>query len=186
MSEKDISWEADRKRFVGISDAEKAPFRDRVSFINDTYPNVKVREGGGRGGGCGKGAARMRGRSNALPTPHPPHTPQDITDEHFIVWMRPAALPNFRKLYGRIEKDVPVGTVLTFRVDATFQVSSFAGKKALVISTTSVIGGKNPFLGIAYVVVGAICLTLALLFAVRTKIGGRKLGDTSYLVWPGK
>ena len=27
----------------------------------------------------------------------------DMTDEHFIVWMRPAGLPNFMKLWGRIE-----------------------------------------------------------------------------------
>lgn len=29
--------------------------------------------------------------------------------EHFIVWMRPAGLPSFRKLWGRIETDLPVG-----------------------------------------------------------------------------
>jgi hypothetical protein len=26
----------------------------------------------------------------------------DMQDEHFIVWMRTAGLPNFRKLWGRI------------------------------------------------------------------------------------
>ena len=35
-----------------------------------------------------------------------------VMDEHFIVWMRAAALPRFRKLYGRIEKGIPAGTQL--------------------------------------------------------------------------
>jgi hypothetical protein len=34
----------------------------------------------------------------------------DIEDEHFIVWMRLAALPTFRKLWGKIESDVDEGT----------------------------------------------------------------------------
>jgi len=33
----------------------------------------------------------------------------DMTDQHFIVWMRTAGLPNFRKLYGRIDKDLEKG-----------------------------------------------------------------------------
>jgi hypothetical protein len=31
------------------------------------------------------------------------------TNEHFMVWMRTAALPDFRKLWGRIEQDLPAG-----------------------------------------------------------------------------
>lgn len=33
----------------------------------------------------------------------------DVTDEHFIVWMRTAGLPNFRKLWGKIENDLNKG-----------------------------------------------------------------------------
>lgn len=33
----------------------------------------------------------------------------DMTDEHFIVWMRTAGLPNFRKLWGKIDKDLEEG-----------------------------------------------------------------------------
>lgn len=54
-----------------------------------------------------------------------------------------------------------------------FKVSDFNGKKSLIISTTSWIGGKNSFLGIAYIVVGAICLILGILFAVKQKISPR-------------
>ena len=38
-------------------------------------------------------------------------------DEHFIVWMRPATLPNFRKLWGKIERDIPQGTLLNINID---------------------------------------------------------------------
>ena len=110
---------------------------------------------------------------------------QSIADEHFIVWMRPAALPNFRKLYGHIDTDIPQGTTLTFTVAANFPVASFAGRKALVVSTAGAVGGKNSFLGWAYVSVGFIAIGLACLFAVRSYFGGRRLGDTTYLVWSG-
>lgn len=107
----------------------------------------------------------------------------NVDNEHFIVWMRPAALPNFRKLYGRIERDVPAGTTLVFDVAAHYPVAGFDGKKALVVSTLSFLGGKNPFLGVAYIVVGFLCVAMAAIFAVKQKYGARKLGDTSFLVY---
>jgi hypothetical protein len=39
-----------------------------------------------------------------------------VTNEHFIVWMRTAGLPTFRKLYGKIDQDLPAGTQLSFAV----------------------------------------------------------------------
>lgn len=49
---------------------------------------------------------------------------------------------------------------------ADFQVTEYAGTKSILISTRTVLGGKNPFMGIAYVVVGGVCVLLGALFTV--------------------
>ncbi|OQR92962.1 ALA-interacting subunit 3 [Thraustotheca clavata] len=113
----------------------------------------------------------------------PASTAFGVKSEHFIVWMRTAGLPNFRKLYGHIDTDLPRGTTLEFLVSSNFVVNSFEGKKSLVLSTTSWFGGRNPFLGIAYITVGSLCMVLSILFFAKHKLSPRKLGDTRYLVW---
>ncbi len=60
-----------------------------------------------------------------------------VRNEHFVVWMRLAALPTFRKLYGRIDTDIPGGVNLTINVTSHFPVDSFGGSKALILSTAS-------------------------------------------------
>jgi hypothetical protein len=106
-----------------------------------------------------------------------------VTNEHFIVWVRTAGLPTFRKLYSRINKDLKKGDQYTVQVVPGFNVTTFLGKKRLVLSTTSWMGGKNAFLGVAYVAVGACSLILAVIFLIMDKFKPRKLGDTDYLVW---
>ena len=39
-----------------------------------------------------------------------------LLDEHFVVWMRAAALRNFRKLWGRIDQDIPAGANVTVQI----------------------------------------------------------------------
>ncbi|KAF9597649.1 hypothetical protein IFM89_020409 [Coptis chinensis] len=103
--------------------------------------------------------------------------------DDLIVWMRTAALPTFRKLYGHIEVDLEANETITVVIQNNYNTYSFGGKKKLVLSTTSWIGGKNDFLGIAYLTVGGLCLFLAVSFIIVYVAKPRPLGDPSFLSW---
>jgi len=88
-----------------------------------------------------------------------------IDIEHFIVWMRTAGLPNFRKLYGKISDTLQPGTYSVF-INNNYDVNGFDGNKSIVLSTTNALGGKNYFLAVCYLVVGSLCLVFAAIFLV--------------------
>lgn len=53
-----------------------------------------------------------------------------------------------------------------------YPVDAFNGKKHFIISTTSWTGGKNNFLGIAYIIIGCICVVLGAIFSfIHIKFG---------------
>lgn len=85
--------------------------------------------------------------------------------EHFIVWMRTAGLPNFRKLYGKINQDIEPGNYEVV-IQNNYDVNGFDGNKSFVLSTTNALGGKNYFLAVCYIVVGSLCLIFAIIFLV--------------------
>jgi hypothetical protein len=88
-----------------------------------------------------------------------------MTDEHFIVWMRSAGLPNFRKLWGKIPAGLKPGKYVLI-VKNEFVVSTFKGTKSFFLSTNNALGGKNLFLAIAYIIAGVICLLVSIGFCI--------------------
>jgi len=51
----------------------------------------------------------------------------------------------------------------------------------IMLSTTSWIGGKNGFLGWVYLVVGVVCLVLALAFAIKMQMAPRQPGHAAFI-----
>ena len=107
-------------------------------------------------------------------------------DEHLQVWMRPAALPAFRKLWGvvrggdggdRATPVLPAGTVLQVTVENRFNSHSPGGSKAVVLTTASWLGGANAFTGWALVGTGGAAAVAAAGLAglgwARGRRGGR-------------
>ena len=91
-----------------------------------------------------------------------------------MVWMRTAGLPNFKKLYGRIDDDMKKGTYKV-SIKNSYDVSSFAGTKYFMLSTTNYFGGTNYFLAACYSVVGALCIMFGFIFLIAYM--GRKTSN---------
>ncbi|OAP57734.1 hypothetical protein AYL99_08472 [Fonsecaea erecta] len=103
--------------------------------------------------------------------------------EEFQVWMRTAGLPTFSKLALRNDNETMTAGIYTMEIFDFFPVTVYDGTKSILISTRSVVGGKNSFLGIAYVAIGGLCIVLGALFTLAHLIRPRKLGDHTYLSW---
>ena len=87
---------------------------------------------------------------------------QNINDEHFMIWSRINPFENPKKLYGKIENnDIEKGSNIEITVENNYY---FNFEKYIILSTRNVFGGKNSFLGICYIVFGALCLISAIIF----------------------
>ncbi|CAA7394022.1 unnamed protein product [Spirodela intermedia] len=106
--------------------------------------------------------------------------------EDLIVWMRAAALPSFRKLYGRILEDLNPDDLLDVWLVNNYNSYNFGGKKKLVLSTSSWLGGKNDFLGVACVSTGSFCILIAVAFALLHVRNPRPCADPALLSWSRK
>ncbi|XP_010840248.1 PREDICTED: cell cycle control protein 50C [Bison bison bison] len=101
-------------------------------------------------------------------------------NDDFIVWMRTAAFPNFKKLYRRLHRignfteGLPAGSY-SFIINYNFPVSRFQGQKAVVLSTLTWSGGSSLFLALAYLVTGAVTLLASFsMMALHLKLKERK------------
>ncbi|XP_034042060.1 transmembrane protein 30C [Thalassophryne amazonica] len=98
--------------------------------------------------------------------PEDPNNNGFINDD-LIVWMREAAFPNFKKLYGVLRpfeepftEGLPAGDY-SINISYNFPVQYFRGRKHVVLTTLTWFGGQNHFLPIAYLVSGNLILVIA-------------------------
>lgn len=97
----------------------------------------------------------------------------DMEDQHFIVWMRTAGLPDFRKLWGKLENGLSAGDY-TLKVNNHFDVKPFDGSKSFVLATATAMGGKNYLLGYSFIFVGVFSIIYAIVFLVVLRKKGKK------------
>lgn len=89
-----------------------------------------------------------------------------VQSGHLMAWMRIAALPTFRKLWGRIDSPIEAGTELVLHFVSNFEVKEYFGRKAFVLTTGSSLGTGNSQLGLCFDGLGAAFIFFALAFAM--------------------
>lgn len=86
--------------------------------------------------------------------------PGEIQNPHFISWMRVANSPNFRKLWAKATTDV--GPTVEIDVSCNYPSFMFRGERRLVLLKPGGLGGHNWFLAYLNLVLGVVCVVLAL------------------------
>lgn len=87
----------------------------------------------------------------------------DPENEHFIVWMRTSGLPDFKKLWGRIETDLEAGEY-RIQVSNNYNSSGWEGSRFVHLTTKTIFGGKNVVLPCAFMVLGVGCIIASIFF----------------------
>ncbi|KAI8636664.1 CDC50/LEM3 family [Parasitella parasitica] len=88
--------------------------------------------------------------------------PQD--DEHFQVWMRTSWYPTFRKLYSALREGTLQAGTYEVNVTLNYDITAYGGTKSIVLTGTSFLGDRNPFMGLAWIVMGCVCTFLGVVF----------------------
>lgn len=106
-------------------------------------------------------------------------------DQHFLVWMRPGAARTVRKLYARINEDIPAGTPLTLTVSNQYNTYGYGGSKWVILTTNSWVGGHNNALGGIMVTIGSLAFLTAVIFFCSYHLNKKRRGyaDPNYLSW---
>jgi len=100
----------------------------------------------------------------------------------FKVWMRVAALPDFLKLYAIIDEDIEPG-VYRMEVKNRYPVRDYEARKYFKLATTTWIGGRSFYLGIASLCICVLLLIVSLFICLKSTLWPRKLGNIAYLDW---
>lgn len=138
------------------------------SFFNDTYELRKIGENDSIKITSEKIAWSKDKKKYKNSENYTSHQWLNVEDERFMVWMREAALPDFRKPWGRIERDLYKGNYI-LSITNNYPVKSFKGKKYFILSTVNALGGRNYFLATLYMVIGGFSILSGIMFWIGYK-----------------
>ncbi|KAI8979586.1 CDC50/LEM3 family [Mycotypha africana] len=85
-------------------------------------------------------------------------------DEHFQVWMRTSWYPTFRKLYSALREGTLEAGTYEVNVTLNYDITAYGGTKSIVVTGTSFLGDRNPFMGLSWIVMGCVCTLLGVIF----------------------
>ncbi|KAI9482908.1 MAG: CDC50/LEM3 family [Benjaminiella poitrasii] len=88
--------------------------------------------------------------------------PQD--DEHFQVWMRTSWYPTFRKLYSALREGTLEAGTYEVNVTLNYDITAYGGTKSIILTGTSFLGDRNPFMGLSWIIMGCVCTFLGVVF----------------------
>jgi len=80
--------------------------------------------------------------------------------------MRTSGLPNFRKLWGVIETDLPAGNY-SLLINNNYNSKTWDGDRYIILTTNSNVGGKNYWLPSAFLLIGVLGLIAVVFFWKR-------------------
>ena len=103
----------------------------------------------------------------------PGHKVPHNLDEDLHVWMRTAALSDFKKILRVVEVPLEQGPYL-MSIDEYFDVASFDGEKHFVLLTRSWVGGRNQALGIVFIALGGVTFLCCISALNLNRIIGRQ------------
>ncbi|KAI8346778.1 CDC50/LEM3 family [Blakeslea trispora] len=104
-------------------------------------------------------------------------------DEHFQVWMRTSWYPTFRKLYSASRDGSLEAGTYQVNISLNYDITAYGGTKSIVFTSTSFLGDRNSFMGLAWIVMGCVCTFLGVVFLGWHFLKPRKLGDHDRLSW---
>ncbi|WPK26115.1 hypothetical protein PUMCH_003460 [Australozyma saopauloensis] len=101
--------------------------------------------------------------------------------QHLQNWMRTASLPTFFKLYSKNTTTTLSSGTYEVQIGLNYPVSIYGGSKSVVITTNSILGGRNMTLGIIYFIVAVLCLVCGIVFFLQYLIKPRRIGEHNFL-----
>eukprot|EP00803_Ostreobium_quekettii_P001151 evm.model.scf_354.4 EVM.evm.TU.scf_354.4 scf_354:24385-27447(-) len=104
-------------------------------------------------------------------------------ESRFHTWMRVAATPNVRKLYGEINRDLSAGDQVNFTVLNRYNTYGFDGKKYIILSNMNWTGGRNILLGVVYMTVGGLSAMVSMIILAGELRHKRPFGDLNCVTW---